>query len=165
MLMKEHEIAKDCAGAREQAIIFQLHDEFFGFNISLIAEITEVVPMNFVPKVPDFVAGAINYHGRIVAVVNLAGFFKLPSNEKGMNARIIVISKDSYGVGFLVDGIKEITWLSREPGEGGAVVEEGADNKYIENILYINETLCNWIDVERLLISLKDSFEGVNIEH
>ncbi len=162
--MNEAERSEEYSPAIDQFVVFKLHNELFGFGISLITEIIEVVKMNFVPRVPDFVIGAINYHGRIVAIVDLADFFHFPSKETDMHTRIIVIEKNNFSIGFLVEEILEITDLSQAPEEGKPLVEAEANNKYIENILYVNDTLCHIIDVESLLANLKNYFEGDTID-
>ena len=165
MAVKENKSTQKNYDDEDQVIIFKLHDEFFGFDILLITEIIEVVTMNFVPRAPDIVAGAINHHGKIVTIVNLASVFHLPSTEISLHSKIIVIVKNSFSVGFLVDGIKEITSLSQAPEEGRPVVDAETNNQYIENIFLLNNTLCKLVDIESLLPGLKEYFEGITVEH
>ena len=76
--------------SKDQIVIFNLHNELFGLNISRVNEISELLPMNHVPKAPDFIKGVINYHGRIVAIHDLARFFDLSTKIDDNLARIIV---------------------------------------------------------------------------
>lgn len=165
MAVKENKSSQKNDADGNQVIIFKLHDEFFGFDILLITEIIEVVTMNFVPRVPDIVAGAINYHGKIVTIVNLASVFHLPSTEITVHSKIIIIVKNSFSVGFLVDGIKEITSLSQAPEEGRPIVDAETNYQYIENIFLLNNTLCNLVEMESLLTGLKEYFEEITVEH
>ncbi len=71
----------------EQVVIFTLHNELYGINIAQVNEISELRPMNLVPKSPEFIKGVINYHGKIVAIHDLARFLiflqklMIPSEE------------------------------------------------------------------------------------
>jgi purine-binding chemotaxis protein CheW len=149
----------------KQTAIFRLHDEFFGFAICLIDEIVEVSPLNMVPKAPDFVAGVMNSHGRIVAVISLARFFGLPSHEKGPQSRIMIYIPEDFNVGFLVDSIEEIASIEWEMEEGNPMEGDSVQNKYIEKVVSLDERLINIIDMRKLVADLEDYFKEVDVEY
>lgn len=149
----------------EQIIVFGLHDELFGFRISLIGEITEVVALNNVPKAPGFISGVINYHGKIVSVLSLARFFNIPSHERGAVARIIVLDMPGYSVGLLVDNVKEIASFPVESEGRNPMEGEEFKNIYVEKVLTMRGSLVNMINVKKLLSDLEDCFKEVNVEH
>ncbi len=149
----------------EQIILFGLHNELFGFNISLIGEITEVVALNSVPKAPDCIVGVMNYHGKIVAVLSLARFFNLPSHERGALSRIIVLALPGYSIGLLVDNIKEITHFPVESNERNPMEGEDFKNIYVETVLSVGDSLVNMINIKKLLTDLEVYFKEVNVEH
>jgi purine-binding chemotaxis protein CheW len=149
----------------EQIILFGLHNELFGFNISLIDEITEVAALNAVPKAPDCIIGVTNYHGKIVAVLSLARFFNLPSHERGALSRIIVLALPGYSVGLLVDNVKEITYSPVESDERNPMEGEDFKNIYVEKVLSVGDSLVNMINIKKLLTDLEGYFKEVNVEH
>lgn len=149
----------------EQAVIFCLHDEFFCFHISVINEIIEVPQINKVPRTPEFLAGAINYHGRIVGVINIARFFNLPSQERGALARVIVLVPDDYSLGFLVDSIKGISFIPEGGKEENPIKGDAFKSSYIERVVSIDDKLINVINIKKLLSDLEDYFKEVEIEH
>jgi len=149
----------------EQVVIFTLHNELFGINISRVNEISELLPMNFVPKAPEFIKGVINYHGRIVAIHDLAHFFDLPANTDDNLARIIVLVPGEYHIAFLVHSVKEIIFVPETVEEVNPMEGEDFKNIYIEKVVCIGENPVNIIDVEKLLADLEDYFKEVNIEH
>ena len=149
----------------EQIIIFALHDEFFGFNISHIDEISEVTSLNMVPKAPDFISGVINYHGKIVAVMSLARFFNLPSQERGTLSRIIVLAFPGYSIGLLVDNVREITSIPDGTEESNPMEGEDFKNIYVDMVITLGGSLVNMINLKKLLSDLEDYFKEVNVEH
>jgi len=148
-----------------QIVVFKLHDELFGFRISIVNEITEVLPLNVIPRAPDFIAGAANYHGRILAVLSLARFFNLPSLERGALTRIIVLVPEGYSIGFLVDSISEITYILEGVEEKNPMEGKEFKNKYINRVVNIKDSLINIVDVEGLLADLEEYFKEVNLEY
>lgn len=149
----------------EQIIVFSLHNEFFGFNISLIDEISEVTSLNIVPKAPDFISGVINFHGKIVAVMSLASFFNLPSQERGALSRIIVLAFPGYSIGLLVDNVREITYISDDAEESNPMEGEDFKNIYVDMVISLGDSLVNMINLKKLLSDLEDYFKEVNVEH
>ncbi len=150
---------------QEQVIIFGLHNELFGFNISCIDEISEVGTFNLVPKAPDFVAGVTNFHGKIVAVISLSRFFNLPSHERGALSRLIVLATPGYSVALLVDNVQEITFLPEGAGEKNPMEGEDFKNIYVEKVFSLRGALVNMINIKKLLADLDDYFKEGNIEH
>jgi len=150
----------------EQHILFKLGDEFFAFNIAIVNEITELLPMNMVPRSPDFIGGVINFHGRVVAVHDLAAFFNLKSAKKDSALkRIIVLVPRGYDIGFLVDSVKEITYINDEGEEANPMEGKDFKNIYVEKVVCLGNTPVNIIDVDKLLADLEDYFKEVYIEH
>lgn len=149
----------------EQVVIFTLHNELFGVNISRVNEISELLPMNLVPKAPTFIKGVINYHGRIVAIHDLAHFFELPAKIDENLARIIILVPGEYNIAFLVHGVKEIVFLPETIEEPNPMAGEDFKNIYIERVVCIGGSPVNIIDSEKLLADLEDYFKEVNIEH
>ena len=151
--------------SKDQIVIFSLHNELFGLNITRVNEISELMPMNHVPKAPKFIKGVINYHGRIVAIHDLARFFELPTKMDENLARIIILVPGEYHIAFLVHSVKEIVFIPETIEELNPMEGEDFKNIYIERVVCIGESPVNIIDSEKLLADLEDYFKEVNIEH
>jgi purine-binding chemotaxis protein CheW len=164
--MEDSEKQEDAPTKGEQHVIFRLHDELFSFEIALASEITELLELNSVPRTPDFIAGAVNLHGRVIGVLSLARFFELPSHEKGELSRIIVLAAKGYSAGFLVDNVKEISFLPEgDEREGNPMEGGGFKSRYIKRVVALQDFLINVLDVEKLLADLEDYFKEDKIEH
>jgi len=148
-----------------QIVVFRLHNELFGLDIADVNEITELLPLNIVPRAPDFIAGAINYHGRILAILSLSRFFDLPSLERGTESRIIVLISEGFSIGFLVDGIDEIAYVPEGTEEENPMEGKQFKNKYIKGVVNVRSSIVNFIDIESLLTDLEEYFKEVNVEY
>ena len=163
--MDDLQLQDATASAGEQIIVFRLGDELFGLNISYINEISELRPMNFVPRSPEFIAGVINCHGRIVAVHDLGSFFSLPAPEDKSLARIIILVPKGYELAFLVDSVKEITFIPEESEVLNPMEGQDFKNIYIEKVVCFGENPINIIDIGKLLADLEDYFKEVSFGH
>ena len=150
---------------KDQIIVFRLHNELFGFEIARVNEITELLPLNTVPRSPAFVSGVINYHGRIVTVLDLSKFFNLEAERSDMLARIIVFVPGEFQIGFLVDSINEITDVAGEAEEVNPMEGENFKNVYIGRVAHLGNDVVNIINSEKLLQDLEEYFKEVNVEY
>lgn len=64
------------------------------------------------PRAPNFVAGVIDVRGDVIPVVNLKKRFALSDTEVGEDGRIVIVEVGEQIVGFLVDGVSEVTRLA-----------------------------------------------------
>ena len=62
-------------------LIFSLQGSRYAFDLAQVAEVCEPLPTWPVPGAPPCYAGAMNFHGTIVAVMDLAAFLGLPGEH------------------------------------------------------------------------------------
>lgn len=87
-------------------LIFSLRDSLYALNLAQVAEVGDPSQMWPIPLAPSCYSGALNFHGDIVAVMNLAIFLGLPGS--GTPGKIIVLYRDVASLAFLVDTVVRI---------------------------------------------------------
>lgn len=70
---------------RIQLLLFRLGREVYGFEIKYVFDIRLVGQITPVPRVPDWVVGVVTNRGRILTVIDLRRFFKLPGGFSAEN--------------------------------------------------------------------------------
>ena len=90
---------------------FQLSDEYYCVGTEYVTEVCPLREYTRVPCSPDFVFGIVNFHGRILSIVDLKKVLNL--SDVGITDRDKVIMLESGGMrfGILTDrllGIREI---------------------------------------------------------
>jgi len=91
-------------------IEFMIQGEKFAFDIEHIKQIFELQELTLLPCTPSFIAGIINFHGRIVPIINLSAFFDL--EEKISNKKqIIILENSQLLLGVLSDQIIGIRYI------------------------------------------------------
>ena len=87
-------------------LIFSMSDKLFALDLSQVAEVSEPQATWPVPAVPPCYAGAMNFHGSIVAVMDLAGFMGFPSDH--LKEKLVVLHSGIAALAFLVDRVLRI---------------------------------------------------------
>jgi purine-binding chemotaxis protein CheW len=118
----------------QQLVLFQLAGEDYGVDIYGVQRLIEVPEITRVPRAPDFVAGVIDVRGDVIPVINLKKRFGLDHTENAENGRIVIVEIGEQIVGFLVDGVSEVTRLSGEDIEPPSAIVAGTDTEFIAGI-------------------------------
>jgi purine-binding chemotaxis protein CheW len=64
-----------------KAAIVSLDNELYGLDVHYIFDIRVSERITFVPRVPAWVLGVVNWRGRVLSVIDLRRFLGLPSNK------------------------------------------------------------------------------------
>ena len=87
-------------------MIFSLQGSLYALDLKQVAEVGDPPQMWPIPLAPACYSGAMNFHGDIVAVMNLALFLGLPGCRQP--GKIIVLHREVASLAFLVDSIVRI---------------------------------------------------------
>lgn len=87
-------------------LIFSLQDSLYALNLAQVAEVGDPPQLWPIPLAPSCYTGALNFHGDILAVMNLALFLGLPGS--GTPGKIIVLHREVASLAFLVDTVVRI---------------------------------------------------------
>ena len=136
-----------------QLLAFQLGSEMYGLEVTHIQEVVESPPLYYIPRAPASLLGAINFHGSILPVLDLAAC--LGFGEKERDLRIIVLTPEEAQLALAVSAIVGIVPFAEEallPGQEGQALAA-----CIRAVLPDRGEMINLLDLDRLLVSL-DNF-------
>jgi purine-binding chemotaxis protein CheW len=74
-------IQEEQQGEVVKAAIISLDNELYGLDVQYIFDIRVLEHITFVPRVPAWVLGVVNWRGRILSVIDLRRFLGLSSNN------------------------------------------------------------------------------------
>jgi len=128
-------------GEMLKAAIVSLDNEFYGLDVRYIFDIKDLERVTFIPRVPAWVLGVVNWRGRILSVVDFRRFLGLPSNgaeAKGKTQRLIVVQAGEMEVGLRVDEIYSIETIPaakirKEEGDVRGIKPELVDGVFMRS--------------------------------
>jgi chemotaxis signal transduction protein len=94
--------------AAHKYLIFTMAGRHYAIDLAHVAEVVEQPAIWPIPVAPPCYPGAMNFHGTIVAVLDLAQFLGL-SGGPGGSEKTIVIDTRIAALAFSVEGIVRIT--------------------------------------------------------
>ena len=139
-----------------QVLVFRLGDELYGLEVARIQEVAEVPSLHYIPRAPEHFLGAINFHGNILPVFDLAGFLGFSSEEN--DARVIVLTAADCSMALAAHQIRGFV-----PYDAEALmpVDQGRKkDSYIRSVMNREEEMINLLDIDGLLDHLEAHFDG-----
>lgn len=91
---------------------FALMPERYAIPAGVIPEVTVLTGFTPLPGAPSFVLGIINLRGRILSVISLNEFLRLPFQGISEMNKVIVIAYKGLEFGILADAVNGLTELA-----------------------------------------------------
>lgn len=140
-------------------LCFLLGDKTYGISILRVEEIIEYTEIIPIPKMPDFICGAINLRGHVVPVVDIACRLSMERTTISKRTCIIVveicIGNEAIEVGMLVDAVSQVAnippgSIDPPPSFGGNL-----DTAFMQGMGKVNDCFVILLNVDCVL-SLTD---------
>jgi len=87
-------------------LLFTLHGRRYALDLAQVAEVDDPPVTWPIPGAPACYPGAMNFHGDIVAVMDLAAFLGLPAIQR--MEKVVVLDRSIAALAFLVERVERI---------------------------------------------------------
>jgi purine-binding chemotaxis protein CheW len=134
-----------------------LHITFRVGNADYAIPATEVLHLEtfeqatHVPGAPSYVAGLVQVRGRVVPVVDLRSRFGLPTTERTMDHRIVVVNVGERVAALLVDAAREVVQLDSTTFEKPPELIEHQSAGFVRGVVTRARRMFLLIDVPRVI--------------
>jgi len=129
----------------QKFLVFTMSGRRYAFDLAQVAEVEEPPVTWPIPGAPADYAGVMNFHGTIVAVMDLAAFLALP---KGYGqGKVIVLDAGIASLAFLVEKVERI--VPAEHIQFGEPIQ-GAYEQFAARELLLADGAVTLLDAEGL---------------
>lgn len=135
---------------KDKFLIFNVGNEFYGIEISMITEIIGIQPITEVPELPEYIRGIINLRGKIIPVMDVRMRFKKSFREYNDRTCVIVIDIQEISIGLIVDGVTEVAVIPESDIVAPPDMNK-TGNRYIKGIGKSGSEVKLLLDCTRLL--------------
>jgi purine-binding chemotaxis protein CheW len=134
-------------------LIFTLDDEFYGLEIDAVQEIIENPVLHFVPRAEGVVYGAINFHGQILAAIDLPALLGFSGVQR--DHRQVVLTAEFKSLVLSVSAIQRIVELDLSALR---LPPASAQKKAIRGVATVDETSINLLDSNEVINQLENLY-------
>lgn len=100
-----------------EVIVVRLGGSRYALPMDSVAEVGRPPGLTRVPSLPNWLAGVVNWRGRVLAVIDLRPLLGAPAVELDRRARLVVLNRDGVPVGLLTEGVEGTHLLDEESVE------------------------------------------------
>lgn len=90
---------------KQKIVLFMLDELHYALYLSVVERVVHAVEIIPLPKAPDIVTGVINFHGKILPVINIRKRFQLPASEMELENQFIIANTTNRFVVLVVDSV------------------------------------------------------------
>ncbi|PLY00827.1 MAG: hypothetical protein C0624_11515 [Desulfuromonas sp.] len=137
-----------------QLLVFFLGDERYGLEVDKIQEVVEADELFYVPRAPEHILGAINFHSQVVPVFDLGNFLKLGDQER--DHRVVVLAGHELKLALAVTRV-----VGFQPLQEEALLPESEERRastYIRAVQNQEDKMINLLDLEGLISAIEETF-------
>ena len=132
-------------------IFVKIGNSSYAFPALNVLEIIKLVELEYPEKMPSYIAGILDYKGKIINIIDLRTILKIDVKEYDVNTHILIIQSKESIYGIISDEITDIKKIDSAIVSSPSYSLIGSFTKGIylnngESIAVINlESLENWI--------------------
>jgi purine-binding chemotaxis protein CheW len=134
-----------------QIVTFRLGDDLFAADIYEVERVLRYSAPTPIPNVPGWIEGVIDYHGRVVPVINLRHRFEMPAAPSKDDARILVFNVAGEWIAATVDGVLDVSGLDDAAVVAPPRFFRGIAGEYLRGLVRRADRLVIVLDAARLL--------------
>jgi purine-binding chemotaxis protein CheW len=134
----------------KQLLPFTVGYETYALELVEVQEVVENQKIYPFPGAPEMVTGAINFHGRIVPVIDLARLLNFPLAKMGQ--RLIVLINQRGPVALEVGQVQAV--INIEAGSD-IQMENYAEKIYINDVINWHGKMISLFDLDQLQVKLE----------
>jgi purine-binding chemotaxis protein CheW len=138
----------------ELTLIFTLDKEVYGLEIDAIQEIIEDPTLHHAPLAEGVINGAINFHGQILAVIDLPELLGFTTEER--DHRYVVLTPELKSMVLSVSSViriarLDLSALQQAPAE--------AEDSAIRGVAYFEDKMINLLDTDKVINQLESIYK------
>ncbi|GAC1683300.1 MAG: chemotaxis protein CheW [Gemmatimonadaceae bacterium] len=137
--------------AARKIVTFRLGDDLFAADIHSVERVLRYQEPTTIPNVPDWIDGVIDYHQRVVPILNLRRRFELPAAPPGSETRILIFSAGGDWIAGVVDAVLDVTPLDNAALSPPPPFFRGLRSEFLKGIVRREARLVIFLDIDQLL--------------
>jgi purine-binding chemotaxis protein CheW len=149
--MEVFRVAEQVVKEEKQLVVFNLGEESYAIDISMVREIIQMQPITKVPGTPHSLEGVINLRGAVIPIVDLRKKFKLNRVNKDKDTRIVVVNCKGQDVGVIVDSVAEVLRIPLDSLEPSSNVFSDEHLEHVQGIVKLENRLVILLDMNQVL--------------
>ncbi len=141
---------QDTTGLMSLAVVM-LNGEYFGLDLSLVREFTDIKQITPVPCCGDFILGNMNLRGEIVTLVDIRHLLNLSRDGVNDAAKAMVVHLKDIVVGITIDEVCDVIYLQPSEIKPAPTSGYSGSNEYLRGTALYRDKILGLIDFHKII--------------
>lgn len=141
----------DIEGTEGKYLTFFTDRQLFGTPIDTVVQIVGVQQITPIPEFPSYAKGIINLRGQIIPVIDIRLRFCKEEVAYDERTCIIVTDIDGTYVGFIVDGVDEVTDIDDDQISETPRMKDGRESEFVTGIGKVGKKIILLLNPRKIL--------------
>lgn len=130
-----------------------LSGEYFGLNLEVVREFTDVRKVTPIPCCPTHIIGNMNLRGEIVTLIDIRSVLNIPTIGAGTTSKAMVVQIDDVVAGVAIDEVFDVIYLRSSEIEAIPIAVNFAGKEYLRGATSYREKLMAILDLPEMIAS------------
>jgi purine-binding chemotaxis protein CheW len=138
----------------QHLFIFTIESQRFGLNLDVIQRVERAVEVKVVPEMPSLISGIINYHGKILPVLDLRKKLKIADKAVSADMHFLVVTTRIRQLILIADAVDGVIKVSPDRFTQGSEIEKDFTQA---SFIRLDDGIIFVYDVDRFLSDLDEA--------
>lgn len=131
--------------------VISFGDEYFGLNLELVREFTNIQNLKPIPCCPKHILGNMNLRGQIITLVDIRHVLNLPTTPITLGSKAVVFQVHDILAGFPVDRVLEVVALKQDEILPLSVTSFDDTLQYLQGFVPFEDQILRILDLPKIL--------------
>jgi purine-binding chemotaxis protein CheW len=141
---------QDITGLMSLAVVM-LNGEYFGLDLSLVREFTDIKQITPIPCCGDFILGNMNLRGEIVTLVDIRQLLNLSGDGVNDVAKAMVVHLKDIVAGITIDEVCDVIYLQPSEIKPAPTSGHSGNNEYLRGTALYRDKILGLIDFHKII--------------
>ena len=131
--------------------VIGLNGEYFGFELELVREFTDLRKITPIPCTPAHIIGNMNLRGEIITIIDIRNLLNLSANASSTNSKAMVIHVDDLIAGVTVDEVFDVMYLQPSEMRPIPAAVHSSNDEYLRGTAPYREKMMSILDMSKII--------------
>ncbi|WP_353121215.1 chemotaxis protein CheW [Planktothrix agardhii] len=141
---------QDFTGLVALAVI-SLNGEYFGVNLEIIREFTDIHNITPIPCTPPHIVGNMNLRGEILTLVNIRSLVNLPLQASQVLSKAMIVKINDIVAGIIVEAIFDVIYLKESEIKTIPTAVHLKQDEYLQGTAFYQDKMMSILNVAKII--------------
>lgn len=149
--LRRKEDDRDFTASTFPLAVIALNGEYFGLNLEVVREFTDIRKVTPIPCTPDYIVGNMNLRGEIVTLIDIRSVLNIPIASADPLSKAIVIQIADLVAGIVADEVLDVMYLNTSEITAVPAALHSANDEYLRGTASYREKMMSILDLHKML--------------